>query len=143
MSGNDGDNVNFAYEVPKPEDKTSQQDDYIQDVFNQLANTSNASNASFVDGYPSVIDIPSFVDFILLNELAANVDAYQFSTFFHKDRGGKLRAGPVWDFNLTYGNDLFGWDLIGVRSTFGNLRITIVGLSFGLIFLMILTFLVI
>ena len=109
MSGYDGDNVNFAYEVPKPEDKTSHQDDYIQDVFNQLANTSNASNASFVDGYPSVIDIPSFVDFILLNELAANVDAYQFSTFFHKDRGGKLRAGPVWDFNLTYGNDLFGW----------------------------------
>jgi hypothetical protein len=46
---------------------------------------------------------------MLLNELAANIDAYQFSTFFHKDRGGKLRAGPIWDFNLTYGNDLFDW----------------------------------
>ena len=46
---------------------------------------------------------------MLLNELASNVDAYQFSTFFHKDRGGKLRAGPVWDFNLTFGNDLFEW----------------------------------
>jgi len=107
-------NVNFAYEVPKPEDKTSQQDDYIQNVFNQLAETSNnpsnnSSNASLFDGYPSVIDIPSFIDFMLLNELASNVDAYQFSTFFHKDRGGKLRAGPVWDFNLTFGNDLFEW----------------------------------
>tara|TARA_Y200000002_G_scaffold192069_1_gene158507 strand:- start:880 stop:3507 length:2628 start_codon:yes stop_codon:yes gene_type:complete len=107
-------NVNFAYEVPKPEDKTSQQDDYIQNVFNQLADTSynpsnNSSNASLFDGYPSIIDIPSFIDFMLLNELASNVDAYQFSTFFHKDRGGKLRAGPVWDFNLTFGNDLFEW----------------------------------
>lgn len=107
-------NVNFAYEVPKPEDKTSQQDDYIQNVFNQLAETSynpsnNSSNNSLFDGYPSVIDIPSFIDFMLLNELASNVDAYQFSTFFHKDRGGKLRAGPVWDFNLTFGNDLFEW----------------------------------
>lgn len=107
-------NVNFAYEVPKPEDKTSQQDDYIQNVFNQLAETSynpsnNSSNTSLFDGYPSVIDIPSFIDFMLLNELASNVDAYQFSTFFHKDRGGKLRAGPVWDFNLTFGNDLFEW----------------------------------
>ena len=107
-------NVNFAYEVPKPEDKTSQQDDYIQNVFNQLAETSynpsnNSSNSSLFDGYPSVIDIPSFIDFMLLNELASNVDAYQFSTFFHKDRGGKLRAGPVWDFNLTFGNDLFEW----------------------------------
>ncbi|MFL2572807.1 MAG: CotH kinase family protein [Flavobacteriaceae bacterium] len=107
-------NVNFAYEVPKPEDKTSQQDDYIQNVFNQLAETSynpsnNSSNTSLFDGYPSIIDIPSFIDFMLLNELASNVDAYQFSTFFHKDRGGKLRAGPVWDFNLTFGNDLFEW----------------------------------
>jgi hypothetical protein len=103
-------NVNFAYEVPKPEDKTSQQDDYIQNVFNQLAETSyNPSNTSLFDGYPSLIDIPSFIDFMLLNELASNVDAYQFSTFFHKDRGSKLRAGPVWDFNLTFGNDLFEW----------------------------------
>ena len=103
-------NVNFAYEVPKPEDKTIQQDDYIQNVFNQLAETSyNPSNTSLFDGYPSLIDIPSFIDFMLLNELASNVDAYQFSTFFHKDRGSKLRAGPVWDFNLTFGNDLFEW----------------------------------
>jgi hypothetical protein len=103
-------NVNFAYEVPKPEDKTSQQDDYIQNVFNQLAETSySPSNTSLFDGYPSLIDIPSFIDFMLLNELASNVDAYQFSTFFHKDRGSKLRAGPVWDFNLTFGNDLFEW----------------------------------
>jgi hypothetical protein len=54
-----------------------------------------------------VIDIPSFVDFMILNELASNADGYQFSTFFHKDRNGKLRAGPIWDFNLTFGNDLF------------------------------------
>lgn len=66
-------------------------------------------NASITDGYPTLIDVPSFVDFMLINELAANVDGYQISTFFHKDRNGKLRAGPVWDFNLTYGNDLFFW----------------------------------
>jgi hypothetical protein len=56
-----------------------------------------------------VIDVPSFVDFMLISELASNVDSYQYSTFFHKDRNGKLRAGPIWDFNLTYGNDLFLW----------------------------------
>jgi hypothetical protein len=46
---------------------------------------------------------------MLVNELASNVDGYQYSTYFHKDRAGKLRAGPIWDFNLTYGNDLFLW----------------------------------
>jgi hypothetical protein len=43
----------------------------------------------------------------LVNEIASNVDAYGFSTFYHKDRNGKLRAGPIWDMNLTFGNDLF------------------------------------
>ena len=44
---------------------------------------------------------------MIVAEIASNPDSYQFSTFFHKDRGGKLRAGPVWDYNLSYGNDLF------------------------------------
>jgi hypothetical protein len=52
---------------------------------------------------------PVLYDFMLINELASNADAYQYSTYFHKDRNGKLRAGPVWDFDLTYGNDLFHW----------------------------------
>jgi hypothetical protein len=46
---------------------------------------------------------------MLINEIASNADGYQYSTYFHKDRNGKLRAGPVWDFDLTYGNDLFIW----------------------------------
>jgi hypothetical protein len=46
---------------------------------------------------------------MLINELASNADGYQYSTYFHKDRAGKLRAGPIWDFNLTFGNDLFLW----------------------------------
>ena len=45
---------------------------------------------------------------MIIGEFASNVDVYAFSTFFHKDRKGKLRAGPVWDYNLTYGHDEFG-----------------------------------
>jgi hypothetical protein len=72
-----------------------------------LASISAADNTSASNGFPSIIDIPSFVDFLLINELASNPDAYTFSTYFHKDRNGKLRAGPIWDINLSYGNDLF------------------------------------
>ena len=77
-----------------------------------MAAQTNPANTSIVDGYPSMIDIPSFVDYILMAEFASNPDSYQFSTYFHKDRGGKLRAGPVWDYNLSFGNDLFvfGYD---------------------------------
>ncbi len=100
--------VNFIHESPKPEDVTAQQNTYIYNEFSSLSTVMNIQNASIQNGYPSKIDIPSFVDFMVLNEMASNVDGYQFSTYFHKDRNGKLRAGPIWDFNLTYGLDVFG-----------------------------------
>ena len=99
----------FVHEYPKSTEIKPSQHEYIKGEFERLANTSDNKNSSVADGYPSVIDVPSFIDFMILNEFSANVDGYQFSTFFHKDRNGKLRAGPIWDFNLTYGNDLFVW----------------------------------
>jgi hypothetical protein len=101
--------TNYINESPGPWDITSAQNNYIQNQFTILQNASTAQNASITNGYPSIIDVPSFIDFMLINELASNADAYQYSTYFHKDRNGKLRAGPVWDFDLTYGNDLFHW----------------------------------
>jgi hypothetical protein len=101
--------VTYIHDSPDPEDITPQQHAYIQNQFQTLTNVLATKDESIFSGYPSLIDVPSFVDFILVNELSANVDAYQFSTFFHKDRNGKLRAGPIWDFNLTFGNDLIFW----------------------------------
>jgi hypothetical protein len=101
--------VSYIHVLPKPEDVTSPQNDYIQSDFEMLETTASSGNISLESGYPSVIDIPSFIDFMIISELSANADAYQFSTFFHKDRNGKLRAGPIWDNNLTFGNDLFIW----------------------------------
>lgn len=103
-----GPQVNFIHDLPKDTEVTAAQDTYIYNQFSTLQ--AQATNSAISNGYPSVIDIPSFVDFMLLNELASNVDAYQYSTFFHKDRAGKLRAGPIWDLNLTYGNDLDGFN---------------------------------
>ena len=101
---------NFVHEHPKPTTVMPEQDTYIRNEFETLqAYVASPSNSTITQGYPSVIDIPSFVDFMILNELSSNADGYEFSTFFHKDRNGKLRAGPIWDFNLTFGNDLFQW----------------------------------
>jgi len=104
-----GQGVGFINDNPNPVLITTEQKKYISSVFDDLAKSTFSE--SIYNGYPTVIDIPSFVDFMLINEITSNVDAYQYSTYFHKDRGGKLRAGPIWDFNLTYGNDLFFWNL--------------------------------
>ncbi|MDO8951491.1 MAG: CotH kinase family protein [Draconibacterium sp.] len=103
--------TNYLHDSPKPNEITTQQNNYIRDQFISLQNAATAQNASITNGFPSIIDVPSFIDYILISELASNADSYQFSTYFHKDRNGKLRAGPVWDYDLTYGNDLFHWRL--------------------------------
>ncbi|MDB4144271.1 CotH kinase family protein [Flavobacteriaceae bacterium] len=105
MPNSSGWYTDFLHHYPKTENISSQQTDYIKNVFTDLE--TNSENTSIANGYPSIIDVPSFVDYMIMAEIASNPDSYQFSTFFHKDRGGKLRAGPVWDYNLSYGNDLF------------------------------------
>ena len=109
MPNSSGWSSNFVHEHPKPTTVTPVQNNYIKNEFETLANYAGQRNTSITNGYPSVIDIPSFIDFIILNEISSNADGYEFSSFFHKDRNGKLRAGPIWDFNLTFGNDLFEW----------------------------------
>ena len=56
------------------------------------------------EGYQKWIDVNSFVDFFILNEISKNVDGYRLSTYMNKDKGGKLKMGPIWDFNLGFGN---------------------------------------
>jgi hypothetical protein len=49
--------------------------------------------------YPSMLDVPTVVDAFIISELTRNLDAYTRSTYYHKDRDGKLKAGPLWDYN--------------------------------------------
>ena len=43
-----------------------------------------------IGDYAAYIDLPTFVDYLIINELTFNVDAYTRSAFFHKDRDGRL-----------------------------------------------------
>ncbi|MCX6332683.1 MAG: CotH kinase family protein [Bacteroidia bacterium] len=99
--------VNYMHHLPKPEDVTSAQNTYIKNYFFSLASAAMSGNTGLAYGYPSIIDIPSFIHYMIISELSSNADSYSLSTYFHKDRNGKLRAGPVWDSDLTFGNDLF------------------------------------
>jgi hypothetical protein len=67
----------------------------------------SAQYADSLIGYPKYLKTNTFIDFILLNEVARNVDGYRLSTYLYKDRdsiNGRLNAGPVWDFNIALGN---------------------------------------
>jgi subtilisin-like proprotein convertase family protein len=53
-------------------------------------------------GYKPLIHLPSFIDYMLANEMAWNGDGYKKSMFFWKDKNSKdslIHAGPIWDFD--------------------------------------------
>ena len=56
-------------------------------------------------GYRAYIDMDSFVDWFLINEISKTVDAQWFSSiYFTYVPGEKIKMGPLWDFDLSYGN---------------------------------------
>ena len=57
------------------------------------------------EGYRSYIDLDSFIDWYLINEIGKSVDAYGYaSVFFSYVPGKKIKMGPIWDFDLSFGN---------------------------------------
>lgn len=57
------------------------------------------------NGYAKYIDVGSFVDWYLVNEITKNNDAKFFSScYMNITPGGKLKMGPVWDYDLALGN---------------------------------------
>ncbi len=65
-----------------------------------------------VGDYAQYIDMRSFVDHFIINEITRDVDAYIRSHYYHKDRESPLKAGPIWDYNFSLGNfatELEGW----------------------------------
>jgi len=103
--------IDFIHEYPDPDEVTELQNAYIKHQYSLMAAAAQEGNSSITTGYPAYMDLPSFIHYMIISELSSNADSYTFSTYFHKDRNGKLRAGPVWDSDLTFGNDLLIWNL--------------------------------
>jgi hypothetical protein len=102
------DELKFLYHDPKYEDLTDNQRAYIQNYMSDFEDAVYSDDFTNPElGYRPYIDVGSFVDFMIMQELGRTVDGYRSSSFMYKDRdsnGGKLTCGPMWDFNLSYGN---------------------------------------
>jgi hypothetical protein len=129
-----GQTIGFQVHYPRPDTILQVQVDYIHDYLDSFELALNGP--AFADsllGFPYFADGLTFIDFFIMNELTKNVDAYRASTFLYKDKasnGGKLKMGPLWDFNISLGNanycngaSVSGWgkDFNSICGTHGNL----------------------
>jgi hypothetical protein len=100
--------LQFVY--PDPEEmavpERSPQLDFIRafiDRFGQAASAANFRHPATGQHYSEFIDVDAWIDHNIINALTKNVDGLRISAYFHKERGGRLAAGPVWDFDRSLG----------------------------------------
>jgi hypothetical protein len=92
-------------DMHEPERPNSAQFSYIRNYVNQMETALHGDSFDDPDeGYQAYIDRLSFIDSHLYTEAFKDIDGYRISTYFSKSRNGKIRALPVWDFNLGLGN---------------------------------------
>ncbi|WP_326559966.1 CotH kinase family protein [Micromonospora sp. NBC_01796] len=115
-------------EVADPSPLQPEQRDWLRNYLQEFHNVLRSPN--FADpntGYRAYIDVNSFVDHLIINEFSRNMDAYYRSAHFYKDRDSKIFAGPLWDFDLTFGvggylnnNQVSGWQYQQTRQPQAN-----------------------
>lgn len=109
----------FQHHYPKSDDILPVQQQYIRQWIGDFEDM--MASPSYQNTLEQWIDMDSWVNYLLVQELVKNTDAYRLSAYFYKDRddapgGGKIAMGPVWDCNIAFGigdycggNEWTGW----------------------------------
>lgn len=97
-----------------PEEPNSEQLAYVKGLFESFEQALWAKDHSQTSGYPKYIDVDSFVDYYIVQELTKNIDGnLRKSSFITKERGKKMEMYHLWDFDLTLGNCGYFWGNVG------------------------------
>ena len=107
------DRNNLPIMFKDPEEPTTNQFDYVRDFFNTAEKVLYSENFTDpVEGYRKYIDVPSFINYYIVQELSKNVDGnLRGSCYMALRNKGKIEFPLVWDFDLAFGNaDHITWE---------------------------------
>lgn len=97
------------FEVRNPELASGEEVAYISQYVRMVADLiAECDSASKYNQLKQYIDTDSYAAMYLVDMLTNDVDANDYSTFYYKvpdSQGGKLYAGPAWDYDMAFGND--------------------------------------
>lgn len=94
----------LSVSYPSKDKLTLRQKNWIKDdisKFEEVLYSEGFDNEE--NGYAKYIDVDSFVDYYIINEVVLNHDAGLLSTYAYKDLNGKLKMA-IWDYNNSYDN---------------------------------------
>ncbi|HTL81092.1 MAG TPA: CotH kinase family protein [Bacteroidia bacterium] len=120
-----GFDIHMVYVYPDKNMIMPQQKTYIASFFDSLETALYGPNFTDpVNGYRKYMSTNSFIDFFIVEEMSRNTDGFKKSCYFYKEKDdattgaiGKLKAGPVWDFDWAWKNI---WDCSIFQATDGS-----------------------
>ena len=92
---------------PKAREITSVQLGWLTNYLDQMERCLYSTNwltATGTNHYSYYLDMDSFADFHWIVEFTKQIDGYRLSNYMQKDRNGKVKMEPIWDWNLSFGN---------------------------------------
>ena len=98
-------------EIVYPDVLQPEQETYLKNYFNTYDSILKTND--FLDpeiGFRRYASDSSLVDYMIISEIIKNADSYLYSTYLHKDRDdkdGRTKFGPMWDYDLGFGNTIF------------------------------------
>lgn len=108
--------VHMVYVYPDADSLVPAQKTYIQNYVDDFETAlCGPGFADPINGYRKYISTRSWLDYFIVNEVARNGDGFKKSHYFYKEKDptpgvfGKLKAGPVWDFDWAW-KDM--WDCV-------------------------------
>lgn len=91
---------NLPYMFKDPDEVNSAQFSFLQNYVNTLEYALYNNTKFAAREYTQYMDVDSFIDWWFVHELTGNEEPrHPKSSYMHKDAGGKLTMGPVWDFD--------------------------------------------
>ena len=125
ITGSDG--QEYVIEYPKVKNLNAEQSAYIENhiwEFENALQSDDYNNSSSAQHYAKWIDEETFIVHLLSREFFRDLDNWQLSEYFYKERSAPISMGPVWDFNLGmgnckigYGGRTDGWSYTGTSGT--------------------------
>ena len=103
------DSLKFPVHIKEPDTiiEGDENYEYVKKAFQDAENVLFSDNFKDpINGWQKYLDINSFVDWWIIHEITKNADAIAFwkSCYLNLKRGEKLKIGPIWDFDLSFGN---------------------------------------
>lgn len=79
--------------------------EYITSTFTTLKTNGPVEFQGQLLTFEDLVDVDSFLEYWLVNEIMHNQDARKKSIYMHKTKYGKLHFGPTWDFDWSLSSD--------------------------------------